>query len=71
VAAISRAEETVFRTTANGRVPIASASDRHNHVFFNEPRRSEGIGCITSRTPGQSATELIMQSRLRRKGLEK
>lgn len=45
---IARAQsyETSFRTTAGGREPIASPSGEHVHY---QPRRSVGIGAITSR----------------------
>jgi hypothetical protein len=40
------AYETSFRTTSSGRVPLAPPSGEHVHY---QPRRSVGIGSITSR----------------------
>lgn len=41
--------ESSFRATARGREPIAAAgAGTHLH---HEPRRSAGVGCITSREP--------------------
>jgi hypothetical protein len=68
VAALSRAEETVFRMTAAGRQPVAAAADSQNHIFYSEPRTSAGIGCITSRRKTESVNEIILRSRLQQKG---
>ena len=46
------ARESLFRTTAKGREPLASSGD---HVHY-QPARRVGIGCITSRRPGERKT---------------
>jgi hypothetical protein len=42
--------DSLFRSTARGREPLASASDAGEHVHY-EPSRRVGIGAITSRKP--------------------
>jgi hypothetical protein len=42
--------DALFRSTARGREPLASASDAGEHVHY-EPSRRVGIGSITSRKP--------------------
>lgn len=42
--------DSLFRSTARGREPLASASDAGEHVYY-EPSRRVGIGSITSRSP--------------------
>lgn len=41
-----RMADTLFRTTARGREPLAPPSDEHVHY---QPLRRAGIGVITSR----------------------
>jgi len=43
-----RVKETLFRHTAKGREALAAPGQGGTHVFY-EPRRSVGLGCITSR----------------------
>jgi hypothetical protein len=43
--------DSLFRSTARGREPLASASDAGEHVHY-QPSRRVGIGSITSRKPG-------------------
>lgn len=45
-------QESLFRQSARGREPLASASEAGEHVRY-EPSRRVGIGAITSRRPGQ------------------
>ena len=40
--------ETLFRHTARGREALASPGQGGSHVHY-QPRRSVGLGCITSR----------------------
>lgn len=49
------ARESLFRTTAKGREPLASAGESGEHVHY-QPARRVGIGCITSRRPGERKT---------------
>ena len=42
--------DSLFRSTARGREPLASASDAGEHVHY-EPSKRVGIGAITSRQP--------------------
>jgi hypothetical protein len=42
--------DSLFRSTARGREPLASASDAGEHVHY-EPSRRVGIGSITSKKP--------------------
>lgn len=44
----ARVEETMFRHTAKGREALAPPGEGGNHIHY-QPRRSVGIGCITSR----------------------
>jgi len=48
--------DSLFRSTARGREPLASASDAGEHVHY-EPSRRVGIGSITSKKP-ESRTPL-------------
>lgn len=43
--------DSLFRSTARGREPLATASDAGEHVHY-QPSRRAGIGSITSRRPG-------------------
>lgn len=47
----ARAQETVFRSTAGGREPLAPPSAGGTHVHYQSSRRV-GIGCITSQPHG-------------------
>lgn len=44
--------DSLFRSTARGREPLATSSEAGEHVHY-EPSRRVGIGSITSRRPGQ------------------
>ena len=46
------ARESLFRTTARGREPLASASEAGEHIHY-QPSRRVGIGSITSKRPGE------------------
>jgi len=61
----------VFRSKGGARLPLSSNGEHDRHVYYSESRQSAGVGCMTSRRPGQSMLEIIIQSRLRRKGIIK
>jgi hypothetical protein len=44
----ARVHETIFRHSARGREALAPPGEGGSHVHY-EPRRSVGLGCITSR----------------------
>lgn len=44
--------DSLFRQTARGREPLAGSADAGEHVHYT-PSRRVGIGCVTSRRPGQ------------------
>jgi len=46
------ARESLFRTTARGREPLAAASEAGEHVHY-QPSRRVGVGCITSKKPNE------------------
>lgn len=50
----ARIHETLFRHGAKGREALAPPGEGGNHVHY-QPKRSVGIGCITSR-PQQEVT---------------
>lgn len=52
----SRPDEAAFRHTARGREPIAPPTGEHVHYT---PRRSVGIGSITSRESKTTFWELL------------
>lgn len=51
----ARVEESMFRHTAKGREALAPPGEGGNHVHY-QPKRSVGIGCITSRPKSQELT---------------
>lgn len=44
--------ESLFRSTARGREPLASPDEAGEHCHY-EPSKRVGIGSITSRRPGE------------------
>jgi len=44
----ARVNESMFRHTAHGREALAPPGEGGEHVHY-QPRRSVGIGCVTSR----------------------
>ena len=54
VIARARVQETMFRSTAGGREPLAPPGEGGTHVHYAPSKRS-GIGCITSHPAGMPA----------------
>jgi hypothetical protein len=54
VIARARVHESLFRHSAKGREALAPPGEGGNHVHY-QPKRSVGVGCITSR-PQQEVT---------------
>lgn len=47
----ARVHETLFRSTAGGREPLAPPGEGGTHVHY-QPSRRVGIGCVTSKPAG-------------------